>query len=184
MGEVDDLLADLARWTAGERRAGAAASRLRERWLRQQAAEEATFAGLTLDLAEQAVPVSIRTTAGRTHYGTIDTVGADFLVVRDGRGPAIFLRLGAVAVLRAASDAALPDAASAREPALEARLIHVLVGLAGERPRVRLVLGSGEAVTGELRAAGEDVLTVLLDGSPPARAYVPAGALDELTLLG
>jgi hypothetical protein len=185
VGEGDELLADLARWAASERTAAAATSRLRERWLRQQATESARFSGLAVDLAEQEVVVSLRTVAGRTHHGIIEAVGRDFLVVRADGGPPTFIALDAIGLLRAAPGAGLPDADSDRTPTLDARLAHVLVGLAGERPRVLIVLhGGGDPVAGELRAAGEDVLTVLLDAEPPSRAYIPLAAVDELTLLG
>src|SRR3954453_20719460 len=44
-GEVDALLADLARWMGDERVRDAAEARSRRRWLQQQAAESATFTG-------------------------------------------------------------------------------------------------------------------------------------------
>ncbi|MDP8991956.1 MAG: hypothetical protein M3N31_02715, partial [Actinomycetota bacterium] len=69
MSEVDALLAELARWGADVRAGDAARSRARERWLRRQASEDATFTGVALDLAEQGAGVAVRTTTGRTLHG-------------------------------------------------------------------------------------------------------------------
>ena len=58
----------------------------------------------------------------------------------------------------------------------ELRLIEVLAELAAERARVLLVSADGrDAVAGELRAVGYDVVTVRTDGDAPATAYVPRG---------
>ena len=63
------------------------------------------------------------------------------------------------------------------------RLGDVLGELAAERARVRLVLRDGsEAVSGELRAVGQDVVTVRTDGDAAATAYVRLGALAEVAL--
>nr|MDQ3575222.1 hypothetical protein [Actinomycetota bacterium] len=74
MEDVEAFLADLARWTADTRADDAASSRTRERWLRQQASEDALFTGVALDLAEGGVSVAVRTTTGRTLHGRILTV--------------------------------------------------------------------------------------------------------------
>ena len=60
-GAVDRFLADLAVWMAEDRARGAAEARAKRRWLEQQAAEEATFTGLAIDLAERQLPVAVRT---------------------------------------------------------------------------------------------------------------------------
>jgi ribosome maturation factor RimP len=65
----------------------------------------------------------------------------------------------------------------------ELRLVEVLSELAGERARVVLVPVDGaDAVAGELRAVGRDVVTVRTDGDPPAIAYVPLRSVAEVTL--
>ena len=182
---MDDLLAELARWGADARAGDATVSRRRERWLRQQAAEDAQFAGLALDLAERGVAVAVGTTTGRTLHGRIVAVARDFCVLRHDGDTATFLALPAVATLRPEAGHDGKDAASDRSAALDTALADVLAGLAGERPRIRLVVeGSGEVLAGELRSAGADVATLRLDGEPPTTTYVQLGAVRELTVLG
>jgi hypothetical protein len=183
--DVEALLADLARWSADTRVDDAARSRMQERWLRRQAAEEARFAGVALDLAERKAVVAVRTTTGRTLHGRIVAVARDFCMLRQEGGMATFVTFPAIAALRPHPGQAAPEAASERTAPLAAGLAEVLAGLAGDRPRVRIGLeGGGEAVNGELRAVGADVVTVRLDGEPGAMAYVQLASVRELTLMG
>lgn len=185
MEDVDGLLADLARWTADTRADDAARSRMQERWLRQQAEEDARFAGLALDLSEAGVGVAMRLTSGRTVRGRIATVARDFCVVRHDGGTATLLAFGAIATVRPEPGYRARGAASERLAPVDAGLADVLVGLAGERARVRVVVaGGGEALAGELRTVGADVATVRLDGEPGGTVYVQLGAVLEVTLLG
>lgn len=186
MEDVDALLADLAMWTADLRAHDAAESRIRERWLRQQAEEDARFSGLALDLAEAGSGVSLGLTSGRTLHGHIATVAADFCVLRhDGRAVTL-LAFSAIATLRPEPGAPSEAAASRRVAQVEAHLDDVLVGLAVERPRVRLVVaGAAEAVAGELRSVGSDVVTIRLGNNGRAgTVYVQLGSVREVTLLG
>lgn len=158
---------------------------MRERWLRQQATEEARFAGVLLDLAEQAAGVAVRTTAGRTLQGRVVAVAGDFCAVRHDLGMATLLRFGAVAAVRPEPGHRAGDADSARVPPTGLSLADVLTRLAPERPRVRIVVeGGGEALAGELRSVGADVATLRPDGDPPAKVYVQLGCIREVTLLG
>ena len=185
MADVEAFLADLARWTADARVDEAARSRTRERWLRQQAVEDAHFAGVALDLAERGVGVVVRTTTGRSLHGRIVAVARDFCVVRPEGGTATFVALAAVASVRPDPAERATEASSARPAPVDASLADVLARLVGDRPRVRMVVeGGGEAVTGDLRAVGADVATVRLDGAPGTTVYVHLRALRELTLLG
>ena len=45
---VDRLIGDLRRWAADARASDAASARSRQRWLRRQAEEESTLAGIAL----------------------------------------------------------------------------------------------------------------------------------------
>lgn len=185
MADVDGLLGDLARWTGEDRAATAAAARVRERWLRQQATEDAHFAGVILDLSEQGIGVSMATVSGATLRGRIATVAADFCLVRHDDGRATLVGFAAVVSLRPDPGHRRADAGADRGAPVAATLADVLAGLAAERPRVRLGLTAGGApVVGELRAVGADVLTVRLDGDPPATVYLRLAAVAEVTLLG
>ena len=177
---IDRLLVDLAAWAADKRADEAADSRSEEAWLRRQADEEARFTGLVLDAAEQGTALTIRTTAGRQHRGVVAAVADDFLVMTGSGGRAVFLPYRAIAVVRP-STAATP---SARPAPLRTRLVHALGGMAGDRPRVVLVVDGDEAISGELRSAGVDVVSLRLDGTPPAVVHVRIDAVNEVTLLG
>lgn len=180
--EIDRLLADLARWAGDRRSDQAALSRSEEQWLRRQAAEEARFTGLALDLAEQGTSVAVATTTGRRHHGTVVAVADDFLVLHAPGGHAVLLPYRAVTAVRPSGpDVGTP---SARVAPLGARLVHALAGLAADRPRVLLVLDGGETVSGELTSVGVDVLAVRLDATPPAVVHVRVDAVLEVTVLG
>jgi hypothetical protein len=195
---VDRTLGDLGRWAADARATDAASARSRERSLRRQATEEATLPGVALDLAERGEAVVLKTTSGRTHRGRLLAVARDVWVLRsdasDGmRGPggmagATFVATDAIASVRAqpgGSDEPGPEAAGARPVPLTASMADMLTELAVEDPRVRVVvLGEPEAMVGELRSVGVDVVTLRLAGEPPATIYVRLGSVSELSVLG
>lgn len=179
---IDRLLADLARWEGERRSDQAAQSRSEEQWLRRQAAEEARFTGLALDLAEQAMSVTVATTSGRRHHGLVVAVADDFVVLHTPGSHAVLVPYRAITVVRpAAPDIGTP---SARVAPLGARFVHALAGLSAERPRVVLVLDGGETVSGELTSVGVDVLALRLDATPPALVHVRVDAVCEVTVLG
>jgi hypothetical protein len=151
----------------------------RERELRRQAEEDASLAGTLLDLAERGGPLTVRTTDGRHHTGTLAALGGDFAVIRTETGADVFVALRAVARVR--PGAAAPAATGDRPVPSTTVLLDVLATAAAERPRVSLVV-AGEAVAGELRAVGFDVVTVLLDGPDRAPTYVAAVAITEAVL--
>jgi len=64
-----DLAARLERWAAEARVDEAARRRSRERWLRRQAEEDATVAGVLADLLEAGRPVTVCSRTGRRHTG-------------------------------------------------------------------------------------------------------------------
>jgi hypothetical protein len=184
LGPGDDLSARLERWVAEARVDDAARQRTRERWLRQQAEEGGTLAGVLCDLGERGTAVAVRTRAGRQHQGRIRAVGDDFVAVSpdpDRSGP-VFVALDAVSSVRVMPG---PGSAPTGDRAVRTglRLSEVLAGLAAERERALIVALDGEdAVAGSLRSVGRDVVVVRLDGPEPATAYVPIAAVAELVL--
>jgi hypothetical protein len=176
---IDRLLEELTVWSADQRAGEAARSRSVERSLRQQAAEEATFAGTLVDLAEARAAVVVQLGAGRSHRGAVAGVGRDFLVLRGDTGTVTLVALSAVTAVRPAGGGAGVATGHRRPPART--LVQFLDRLAEERPRVRLI-AAGEPVVGELHAVGEDVLSIRVDGAPPATVYVPAGSVSEVSL--
>jgi hypothetical protein len=183
IGPADGIgfAARLDRWLADARVDDSAAARAKERWLQAAAEADATFSGVLLDLAERGGPVAVSMQGGRRHQGTIEVIGVDFVCLRLARGADALLAVASIATLRAAprADPALGE----RVATTGFQLTDVLSELAAERGRALLVTTGGtEAVTGELRAVGRDVIAVRLDGDPPAMAYLRAAAVAEVVL--
>ncbi len=178
---------DLERWAADARAREAAGARVRERWLRAQAEEEASLAGVLLALAERRETVVVTTAAGRRHRGVVTGVGVDFVVVEVPAGVPTLIALAAVGDVRVAADGVGPASRAATTgndaggAALGVHLGDVLAQAAGQRPRVAVRAGTA-SVVGELRAMGTDVLTVRTDGDARA-VYVPLASLSEVSFL-
>jgi hypothetical protein len=177
----EDLGARINRWAADARVDEAARARARERWLRQQAEEEGSLAGVLADVAERGAPVAVRVKGGRGHRGEVRAVGADFVALRSA-GTDIMVALAAVTSVRMP-----PGAASTigdRSITTSLRLVDVMAGLTAERAAVLLVVAGDDAVSGELRSVGQDVVGVRLAGAPAVMAYIPVGAIIEVVLDG
>jgi hypothetical protein len=176
------VLDDLERWAAGARAQEAAEARVRERWLRQAAEEEASFAGLLVDLAEDGRPVSITTVTGRRHHGPIAAVGSDFVAVDGPENRLVLVHLAAVAEVRPGTGKRSQPATGGRGAGADGvTMAEVLAQAVATRPRVAAVLGS-VTVVGELRSVGTDVLTVRTDGEPPGLSYVTLASVSEVSL--
>ena len=168
-----------------EERAGASqADRARERALRQAAEEEACLAGTLVDLAERGSRVVVRTQTGRAHAGVVESVGADYCVVRSDSGVAAHLRLAAVATVRPSPGDRHAAASGDREAAGDVRFLEALGRMVHERPQVVLVTRGGDVVVGRLRAVGADVVTVWPGPAPgtDGPCYVAADAITEALL--
>ena len=174
LASLDHLVADAV---------AAEAARERSQGRVRQDVDEAgaTLLGIALDLAEAEVPVSVRTTVGRLHSGSVAAVGRDFLVLWPGSGSAVFLPVATMALVRTTGAARRPPTGH-RPPARDASLAAVLAGLGAARPGVRVVAG-GEVLAGDLVAVGADVLSVRLEGVGRPVAHVPLAAISEVTLL-
>jgi hypothetical protein len=179
-GPSGGLLAELTRWAATARVEEAVAARSRERWLRRQAEEEATLAGVLCDLAERRIPVVVQTSSGRRHRGTVGAVGRDFCVLVVGDGRELLVALAAVSVLRPEPGARPPI--GDRALTVELGLLDALTHLCGERARVVAVTSAGETLAGEIRSVGQDVVALALDGHRAPTAYLPAQAIAEVSL--
>ena len=158
---IDGLLEELRRWAADEEAAGVARSRSRARWLRQQAAESATLAGVLLDLAERRAVVTIET-SGRAHTGRLATVSTGICVleeIADEHHQLALIGLPAITMLVPPVET-LGD----RVPDLQLDMAGALAGLAGDRPTITLELRGGKRVTGVLEIVGVDLITLRLDG--------------------
>ncbi len=174
------LVGQITRWLAEQRSDDAVASRSRERWLRQQAEEEGTFAGVLLDLGEQNRMIVVHAVGDRRHRGTVRAVAGDFVVLRTERSLDVLIRFDGIVSVR--PDAHAPATVGDRTVALDTSLGDVLVGLAGERPRVFVTTLDGTGLAGHLRAVGRDVLTLRLDGEDRNLVYVALAAVAEVGL--
>ena len=177
-----DLAARLERWVADARTADAAAARSRERWLRLQADESATFAGVLVDLAERGTPVVVQGRAGRRHQGSISAVALDFCALRTNGERDVLLAFAGIGSVR--PDSRRPSPVGDRVVRADIGMAEMLSVLAADRPRVLIVTtADATGIAGELRSVGRDVATVRLDGDPRAAAYVAISAIAELRLV-
>jgi hypothetical protein len=167
----DELVAALDRWAATQRAAAAAAGRARERSLREQAATLATWTGVLVDLAERGAPVTA-VVANQRRRGRVVGVGRDFFVLDARPGRTGLARSDAVVSLWPNLAPAGPPA-GARGGPIDLSLMMALALLAEERSPVCVTAATGFETTGDLIAAGEDVLTVRTESSTRRLAYVP-----------
>ena len=185
-GQAHGLTSALAAFVGDAKASEAADARSREAFLRRSAAEEGSFAGVLVDLAERGVPLLVAGAGGRRQRGILAAVGADFVVVRTPEGREVLLAHRGIASVTPEPGAA--EVAGDRAVTLPIGLPEALAVLAEERPRVLLVTvaGTGEGaeggVAGELRAVGRDVVSIRLEGPDRRTAYVPVANLAEVRL--
>jgi hypothetical protein len=174
----------LERWASEARVDEAARRRSRERWLRHQAEEEGSFAGVLVDLADAGGTVQVHLRGGARVAGVIRAVGADVVAVETaaaGAGPVV-VAVDAVTAVRSGPDGRA--VAGDRPVPSTLRFEDVLVELAAEHERVRLVTVDGGVVTGCVRAVGRDLVTLGAAGpaEAPGHTYVPRAALAAVTI--
>jgi hypothetical protein len=186
----DDVLTGIERWAAEARAREAAEARVRERWLRTQAQEDARFAAVLAGLAERRGVARLATTAGREVQGRVSAVGQDFVALDGLGGRVTLVTVGALAWVRPADDdrqlredgGGGGDDRGGLGAAGGAALVDVLAHAAATRPRVSVVAGSA-TITGELRAVGVDVLVLETAGEQAALVYIPLPAVTQISLL-
>ncbi|MFL6204713.1 MAG: hypothetical protein ACJ739_05130 [Acidimicrobiales bacterium] len=180
-GDAPRLAARLEAWLADARVERSADERAREHWLRAAADADATFSGVLVDLAERGVPLAVATAAGHRHRGVVEVVGADFVGLRVASRREVLVALRAISSVRTAPSAGVTS--GERAVTTHLRLGDVLGELAAERARVTLfVFHPGEAVSGELRSVGQDVVTVRTGGEAPGAAYLRVDGIAEVAL--
>ena len=177
---LTDGLEDLERWAADARAREAADARVRERWLRAQAEEEASLAGVLLALAERRETVVATTAGGRRYRGAVTGVGVDFAVLQVPGGATTLVTLAGLADVRVVEGMRLTTGDGGGRGDLGVRLSDVLAQAAGQRPRVAVQAGA-TSVVGDLRAVGIDVLTLRTDAA--AIVYVSLASLSEVSFL-
>jgi hypothetical protein len=180
-----DGIEDLERWAADARARDAADARVRERWLRAQAEEEASLGGALLACAEREEAVVLTGVDGRRHRGVVAGVGLDFCAVVSPSGTTTLVCLETLAELRPVDPAGRRRAPAAGDghgrASLGVRLADVLAQAAGQRPRIAVQAGAA-SVVGDLRAVGTDLLTVRTDGTAGV-AYVRLASVSDVSFL-
>ena len=169
---LDDLLQRLlddARADAGRD------ARRRRRVFQALAEESATLQGTLHDLAERHAEVVVRTTAGHQFRGRVRAAARDFVIVATDAGDH-WIALEGLETVRPAPEERQPPATGDRT-ALDLTLVEALGRVAPERPMIAVNTASGESVLGTLRAVGEDVVTVELDGPLRPACYVSSASV-------
>ena len=173
-----DQLAELGAWAAEARADAVIDQRRRAVWLRRQAAEEATMAGVLIDLAERGRAVSLHTVAGHHHRGRITLVGRDVVGVVARDALVTLVRLDAVATVRP-QPGSLPVTGDGPLD-LTTTLRRELSELHHDRERTMLTLRGGETMTGALDTVGHDVIAMTTDGG--GQAYIPLDSVLEVSV--
>ncbi len=176
-----DLTGSIGRWIATMRVDDAIAARRREHWLEQAASEETTLVSVLADLAERQRPLALHMSTGGRHVVSITALGTDFVAARASAGTELLIRTDAITAVR--SQPREPIAHSGTAVHLERSLVAALSDLAPERLDVRVTVGGGEVVSGELRSVGLDVATLRLDGDSRAHVYIPVANLVSLSVV-
>ena len=178
-GRSDPFDHDLRELLDHGRRTEAADERRRRHWLRRQAEESGTLAGVLLDLGEREQPVVVGTRSGRRLRGVVRTLGTDFIGLRTPTGDGALVPLRAITSVR-------PEPGAART--LGDRLVRVdglfggvLGELAAGHPHVSIHTVDGAQHVGELQATGQDVVTLSAPASG-ASTYLPLDAVSDVSL--
>lgn len=172
---------ELAGLLDAERGSQAARERTNQRWLRQQALEEAQLAGVLLSAAEQHATVTIRSSSGRSYTGLVALVAGDFCGLRTANAE-VYIRLDAMTVVQPDRSLQALPAGDDRTGPLGTTLREFLADLAGDRPDLGFVCtGQPHAVPGRLVAVGIDVASVEMDQRRTV-AYVALGSVTEVSL--
>jgi hypothetical protein len=176
-----DLHRDLDAWAAGARAQDAAAARARQRWMRQQADEQADFVSMLVELRERATSTTVTTSGGRTYRGRIAVVGRDCLVLTMNQGRTVVVAASAVLAVRPDEDRAVTLTVDPRQPGAES-MAEVVRRAAVDRPHVTVhAPGAPQPIVGELQACGLDVMALLLAGEPPVPAYLRLTSVSEMS---
>lgn len=164
-----------ARWAGDQRVGEAALGRSRQRRMAEAISASATWAGVLLDVAENALQV-VLTVGSRRLSCRIVGVGADFCVTdSEGSGSAV-VALSAMSAL-ATSPGARVTVAGDRPPPIGMSFTAALAALADER--LPLAVWCDDSRTeGELLAVGEDVVTLRTPAPSRRLIYMPTDRIS------
>jgi hypothetical protein len=158
----------------------AIADRAADRSLRDRAAEAATFVGTLHDLAERGAGVGLTTVSGRQHRGVLLGLATDHVVLGLPAGGQVLVALASVATARPDPTLRATAARGERDAAHDLLLVERCAVWTEDRPAVAVaVVGAPDLLRGRLEAVGEDVVTVVPDGSRQP-VYVAATAIEAV----
>jgi hypothetical protein len=179
-GALDERL---DRFVADARVDAAARTRSRERWLRRQAEEETTLAGVLADLRDQATAVEVHTRGGGRYRAVVRALGADHVVLADahGRGQ-VLVPLAALRSVR--TSPGVTPVLGDRTTFGAALLTDAFAELADERAEIRVVTDGVDVAAGTVRSVGQDVVVVASREAPAVVVYVPLDAISAVVVDG
>ena len=169
----------LVRWAAEARVDEAARARVRARWLQIQAEQDASLAGVLVDLAERSRPV-VLDALGQRLRGRVSGVGADFAVVASDRGQQVVIRFDTIDL--ALAEPGTRPVTGDRAALVDVTFDAVLGPLAADRPDVLVRTRAGGATRGTLQAVGADVVRMRVEAAPPLVAWVPVSSIGMLVV--
>lgn len=166
----------MERWLAEVRVDEAARGRASVADRRRRRAEDATLAGVLVDLAVRGDAVTVVLRSGRLHRGRVRLVGPDAVVMALDTHQWLVVRLAAVAAVRTVQAEPVPGDAEPSTASRFARLAGVLA-----EPGDRVHVASGTVTqSGSVDAVGAETLTLRLDNDDVA--YVSLAAADEVSV--
>lgn len=167
--------AALSRWLAEAQVDEAARSRAETAEQRERETEDATLAGVLMDLAGRGESVGLMMRSGRQHRGSIRLVGPDAVVLHLETRQWLAARLSAIAALRTITSQPVPGAT---DPSTTSRFVRLALAVA--QPGDWVLVASGTSTLGgALQSAGGDVAVLRLDNGDTA--YVGLATADEVT---
>lgn len=150
---------DQLRAFLGDARADAAVERRRRRhWLARQLDEDRTFDDVCVRALDDAYPVDVAVTSGRTHRGRLVAVDTGVLVVAGAGGVTAYVARPAVVGVRVRPPATAGDRTRGAVEVAGATIGDVVRGCAERGVRVELGTADGRVCRGRIDAVGRDVV--------------------------
>lgn len=153
--------APLDGWAAELRADAASQLRRREHWLRRQAADDVSVAGVLLDHAERGTSVAVTTLGGVRHVGRVSGSSTEVVVLECER-TRVLVAIDAVATVQTVPGpvGGTSDPVGHRTARDHTTLADLLSHLVEGEVDVTLGLRGGDKVAGRLVSVGRDVALV------------------------
>lgn len=170
---------NLTQLTDDARRQAAAQERLKRSDRSMAAALSGTFAGTLIELAETRSPVTIRTRAADSIYGTVIGLGPDLVVIStNDKASRVIVRQSAIEALL---ESGTGHDRYAEPISSGPDLSGLLDDYAETSERIGLTMSTGNRFMGSVLRVGEDQIVLRLDGDADTLT-VPLSAVDQVVL--